>query len=557
MRYGGCRSYPTEVSAAAGSSSSSRAGWARAAGRSPRSNPAPASEPPTPPMPDRSAKRFSSPTVRLARSSRPSSMCRGRRCIHICEELMRAAAEQNYSLEEMDRQSLIHPATSIADHLKNDPTIIAGGSGVRVRDRHGRELIDCGAGLWCVNIGFGRAELGEAAAQAMRDLGYYHTFGSHSNEPIIRLADRVLTLLREKAGAGHLSKMFFGTSGSDANDTNFKLVRYYNNLLGRRQKKKVISRLGSYHGLTYAAGSLTGIAAFHKAFDLPIEGVLHTSCPHFYRFAENGEDEDAFTTRMVGDLEALIAREGADTIAAFIAEPIMGTGGVFLPPKGYFDRVQELLDEHDILFIADEVITGFGRTGSWFATGLFDLKPDIVTLAKGLTSAYFPLSASVISEKIWEVLRDASPEMGPFMHGFTYSGHPVGGAVGLANLDIMEREGLIENSAAMGTYLRDQLRERLADNPFVGDVRGAGLMVAVEYVADKKARRFFDAQTQPHRIISRKVLEEGVSVRALPYGEINSFSPPLCISRSDIDEVVERFTRGLERAMPELRQLAG
>jgi L-2,4-diaminobutyrate transaminase len=259
---------------------------------------------------------------------------------------------------------------------------------------------------------------------------------------------------------------------------------------------------------------------------------------------------------MVGDLEALIAREGAETIAAFIAEPIMGTGGVFLPPKGYFDRVQELLAEHDILFIADEVITGFGRTGAWFATGLFDLKPDIVTLAKGITSAYFPLSASVISEKIWEVLRDASPEMGPLMHGFTYSGHPVGGAVALANLDIMEREGLIENSADTGTYLRDQLRERLADNPFVGDVRGAGLMVAVEFVADKQTRRFFDAQTQPHRIISRKVLEEGVLVRALPYGEITSFSPPLCITRSEIDEVVERFTGGLERAMPELRQLA-
>jgi L-2,4-diaminobutyrate transaminase len=202
------------------------------------------------------------------------------------------------------------------------------------------------------------------------------------------------------------------------------------------------------------------------------------------------------------------------------------------------------------------VITGFGRTGAWFATGLFDLKPDIVTLAKGITSAYFPLSASVISEKIWEVLRDASPEMGPLMHGFTYSGHPVGGAVALANLDIMEREGLIENSAEMGAYLRDQLRERLADNPFVGDVRGAGLMVAVEFVADKQTRRFFDAQTQPHRIISRKVLEEGVLVRALPYGEITSFSPPLCITRSEIDEVVERFTGGLERAMPELWQLA-
>ena len=462
----------------------------------------------------------------------------------------------NYSLEEMDRQSLIHPATSIADHLKSGPAIIAGGSGVRLRDRNGRELIDCGAGLWCVNIGYGRAELGEAAAQAMRDLGYYHTFASYSNEPIIRLADRVLSLFREKAGAAHLSKVFFGTSGSDANDTNFKLVRYYSNLRGRPQKKKVIARLGSYHGLTYAAGSLTGIPAFHKAFDLPVEGVFHTSCPHFYRFAEKGEDEEAFTTRMVGDLEALIAREGADTIAAFIAEPIMGTGGVFLPPKGYFARIQEVLAENDILFIADEVITGFGRTGSWFATGLFGLKPDIVTLAKGITSAYFPVSASVISEEIWAVLRDASPEFGPLMHGFTYSGHPVGGAVGLANLDIMEREGLVENSAAMGAYLRDRLRDRLADNPFVGDVRGAGLMVAVEFVADRKARRFFDPQGRVHRIIARKVLEEGVLVRALPYGDITSFSPPLCITRSEIDEAVDRYIRGLERAMPELRELA-
>ena len=469
---------------------------------------------------------------------------------------MTAATVQNYSLEEMDRQSLLHPATSVADHLKNGPTIIAGGSGIKVKDRQGRDLIDCGAGLWCVNIGYGRAELGEAAAQAMRDLGYYHLFGSYSNEPIIRLADRVLSLFREKAGAGHLSKMFFGTSGSDANDTNFKLVRYYNNLRGRPQKKKIISRLGSYHGLTYAAASLTGIPAFHKAFDLPIEGIFHASCPHFYRFATSGEDEEAFTTRMVGDLEALICREGRETIAAFIAEPTMGTGGGFLPPKRYFARVQEVLAENDILFIADEVITGFGRTGAWFATGLYDLKPDIVTLAKGITSAYFPLSASVISEDIWAVLRDASPEFGPLMHGFTYSGHPVGGAVALANLDIIEREGLIENSAKLGAYLRDQLRERLADNPFVGDVRGAGLMVAVEFVADKRARRFFGPQAQPHRVVARQVLDEGMLVRALPYGEVVAFSPPLCITQSEVDEVIERFSRGLTRAMPELRQLA-
>jgi L-2,4-diaminobutyrate transaminase len=470
---------------------------------------------------------------------------------------MTATGAQNYSLEEMDRQSVFHPATSIADHLANGPTIIAGGSGVRLTDHRGRELIDCGAGLWCVNVGYGRAELGEAAARAMAELGYYHLFASYSNEPIIRLADRVLTLFREKAGAGHLSKVFFGTSGSDANDTNFKLVRYYNNLRDRPQKKKFISRLGSYHGLTYAAGSLTGITSFHMAFDLPVEGVVHTSCPHFYRFAEPGEDEAAFTERMIADLEALIAREGPDTVAAFIAEPVMGTGGVLLPPRGYFARVQQVLEKHDILFIADEVITGFGRTGAWFATGLYDLKPDIVTLAKGITSAYFPLSASVVSEKMWEVLREASPKYGPVMHGFTYSGHPVGGAVALANIDIIEREGLVDNSAKMGVYLRDRLRARVGDNPYIGEIRGQGLMVGVEFVADKAARRFFDPRTGAHRIVARNAFEQGLLVRALAFSETISFSPPLIISESEVDEAIERFARALDLAMPELRRLAG
>ena len=326
---------------------------------------------------------------------------------------------RNYSLEEMDRASIFHPVTSIADHLKKGPTIFSEGAGVRIKDQKGRDLIDCGSGLWCVNVGYGRAELAEAAMQAIHDLSYHHIFGSASNEPIIRLADKVLNLFHERAGAPHLSKIFFGTGGSDANDTNYKLVRYYNNLLGRPKKKKVISRLGGYHGLTYAAGSLTGIPVYHKAFDMPIEGVLHAACPHWYRFAEPGESEAAFSDRMVADLAAIIEREGAETIAAFIAEPIMGTGGVLLPPTGYFQRVQELLRANDILFIADEVITGFGRTGSWFATGLYGLRPDIVTLAKGITSAYFPVSASVISEEIWDVLASASPEMGPVMHGFT------------------------------------------------------------------------------------------------------------------------------------------
>jgi len=463
---------------------------------------------------------------------------------------------ENFSLEEMDRQSLFHPLTSIATHMKTGPLIVEHGSGVRIKDHRGRDMIDCGAGLWCVNVGYGRPEIAEAARKAIENLNYYHIFGGSSTEPIIRLADRVLTLFREQAGAGHLARVFFGTSGSDANDTNVKLVRYYNNLLGRPHKKKIISRAGSYHGLTTVAASLTGIPIYHKAWDLPLPGVVHTSCPHWYRFARAGESEAAFCDRMIAELESIIEREGPETIAAFIAEPIMGTGGALLPPEGYFARVQEVLDRHDILFIADEVITGFGRTGQWFATGLYDLKPDIVTLAKGITSAYFPVSASVISQKIWDVLESASPEYGPVMHGFTYSGHPVGGAIGLANLDIMEREGLIENSARQGRYLLNQLRETLGDHPYIGDIRGEGLIIAVEFIADRETRRPFDPKANVHRLVAARALELQLMVRPLPFIEVIPFSPPLCITEAECDEAVERFARALNDTTPELARLA-
>jgi L-2,4-diaminobutyrate transaminase len=463
---------------------------------------------------------------------------------------------RNYPLEDIDRETMFHPNTSIVDHLKKGPHIMAEANGVRVTDRQGRELIDCGAGLWCVNIGYGRREMGEAAKRAFENLAYHHIFGGTSNEPIIRLAERVLGLFHEKAGAPHLSKVFFGSGGSDANDTNFKLVRYYNNLRGKPKKKKIISRAGAYHGLTYAAGSLTGIPVYHKAFDLPLADVLHTSCPHYFRYGAAGESEEAFGARMVAEVETLIAKEGAETIAAFIAEPIMGTGGVLLPPKGYFHKLQALFERHDILFIADEVITGFGRTGHWFATGGMRLRPDIVTLAKGITSAYFPVSASVISEKIWTVLRDASPEFGPVMHGFTYSGHPVGGALGLANIEIMEREGLIEQAAEVGAYLRQLLGQRVGAHPHVGEVRGMGQMLAVEFVADKTERRFFAPKTGAHRLVATKAVEFGILTRALPFIEVNSFSPPLNMTRSDAEDAVERYGRALDAVTPDLARLA-
>jgi L-2,4-diaminobutyrate transaminase len=464
---------------------------------------------------------------------------------------------RNYPLEDIDRETMFHPMTSIADHLQKGPHIVSQARGIRIKDHKGRDLIDCGAGLWCVNIGYGRKEMADAAKTAIENLAYYHIFGGASNEPIIRTAERVLGLFHEKAGATHLSKVFFGTGGSDANDTNFKLVRYYNNLRGKPEKKKIISRLGAYHGLTYAAGSLTGIAVYHKAFDLPVPGVLHTSCPHYFRYGAVGETEDAFTARMIAEIEALIAREGADTIAGFIAEPIMGTGGVLLPPKGYFAKLQAVLDKHDILFIADEVITGFGRTGHWFATGAMQLKPDIVTLAKGITSAYFPLSASVISERIWTVLKGASAEFGPVMHGFTYSGHPVGGALALVNIDIIEREGLVQQAAEVGSYLLKLLTERVGGHPHVGEVRGMGQMLAVEFVADKATKRFFDPKAGVHRKVAAEALERGILTRALPFIDVTSLSPPLCMTRVEAEEAVDRYGKALDAVTPEMAKLAG
>ncbi len=446
-------------------------------------------------------------------------------------------------LAELDKATVLHPVTSIREQQRSAPFVVRSGSGSTIVDADGRSYLDAAAGLWCVNVGYGREELACAAADEMRRLGYFHTFGASSNEPQIRLAERVLRLLHEHAGATQLSRVFFGCSGSDANDTQLKLVRYYNNLRGLPRKKKIVSRLGAYHGLTLASGSLTAIPIYHRAFDLPIEGVLYTSTPHAYRGAAPGEDEEAYSARLAAELEALIAREGADTIAAFIAEPIMGTGGVLVPPRGYFERIQPILRRHDILFIVDEVICGFGRLGSWFGIGCYGLRPDLVTLAKGLTSAYFPMSAVVVSDAVWQVLAAGSEEFGVFAHGFTYSGHPVGGAVGLANLDLIESEGLVENAARMGALLRAGLTERLGDHPNVGEIRGRGLMLGVEFVADRVTREPFPPTVAFHRAVMARARQEGLLVRALPFGDVVSFSPPLCISEGEVLRIVEIFAK--------------
>ena len=451
----------------------------------------------------------------------------------------------NRSIEDVDRDSVFHPVTSIADHLKRGPTIMASGSGARLTDNHGKTYLDAMAGLWCVNVGYGREELAAAGYQALKDLGFFHTFASMGNEAIARLADKVLSLLRDEAGCARMSKVFFANSGSEANDTAIKLVRYFNNLRGAPLKKKIIARKGGYHGVTIGAGSLTGIPLYHKAFDLPIEGVIHVSCPHYYTFAEAGESEAAFTARLVGELKATIEAEGAETIAAFFAEPIMGTGGVLIPPAGYFEAIRPILRDNDILLVADEVICGYGRLGAWFGSGVYGMDPDLLTFAKGVTSGYFPVSGLAVSQGVWDVLADASPEVGAFAHGFTYSGHPVGGAIGLANIAVLEAEGLVANAAAVGAYFKQALSERLAEHPFVGDIRGEGLILAVELVADRQTRARFEPAAGKHRAVTAAAFERGLISRAMPFVDVNAFSPPLVFTRADVDETVDKYAASL------------
>jgi len=453
------------------------------------------------------------------------------------------------SLETLDKERVLHPATSIADHLKTGPRIMTEGRGITLVDTTGRQFLDAVAGLWCVNIGYGRHEVADAMGVQARKLGYYHTFSSMSNEPQIRLADRLLGLT-----PGTLSKVFFGNSGSDANDTQVKLVWYYNNLRGRPRKKKIVARLGAYHGTTVASASLTGLPAFHKAFDLPIGNVVHTATPHYYRFGAPGMSEEAYAEALAAELDDLIQREGPDTVAAFIAEPVMGAGGVLVPPRTYFDRVQVVLRKHDVLMIADEVICGFGRLGRMWGSEEYGIEPDLMTAAKGLTSAYFPLSAVFISERVWAVLRDGSPEIGAFAHGFTYSGHPVGCAAAMANLDILFGEDLVGNAARTGAYLQAQLRERVAGHALVGDVRGVGLIAGVELVADRATRQSFEPTVKIAARVAQRCLDLGLIVRALPTGHTLAFSPPLCITRAEIDEVLDRFVRGLDAVADELHR---
>jgi len=445
-------------------------------------------------------------------------------------------------LLEVDRAHFMHPSTHAHDHVTGalKGRIIKSASGIRVKDSDGQEFIDGFAGLYCVNIGYGRLEIAEAMYEQAKQLAYYHTYAGHSSEPIIELSSRIL----DWAPTG-MKKVYFGLSGSDANETQIKLVRYYNNVLGRPAKKKIISRQRAYHGSGITSGSLTGLPSFHMNFDLPQADVRHAMCPHFYK-APVGMSEADYVRQCAADLDQLIQSEGPDTVAAFIGEPVMGTGGIIVPPAGYWEAIQAVLNKYDVLLIADEVVCGFGRLGTPMGSHYFNMKPDLITVAKGLTSAYAPMSASIIGEKVWDVIEEASKREGAMGHGWTYSGHPVCAAAALANLNILESENIAANAAAVGALFNQRLREALADNPLVGEVRGVGMLAAIEFVADKTERIPFDPSRKVGPLIAAACMERGLIARALPHADILGFAPPLVMTSAEASEIVSITQAAIE-----------
>lgn len=456
------------------------------------------------------------------------------------------AAESD--VEHLDRIDVMHGFSTLHAQATNEVIVIDSATGMRVTDQRGREFLDAGGGLWCMNVGYGRQAIADAAAAQMAKLPYFHSFGLFSNEPLIRLAERLLKL----APPG-MKRVIFCSSGSEANDTQIKIVRRYNNLLGRTHKKKIIARLSSYHGSTVAAASLSGLPMMHASFDLPIPGILHTLSTDYHRRPADIGTPQQFTQHLVDELTQLIEAEGPHTIAAFIAEPITGTGGVLTPPPGYFREVKRVLDHYDILLIADEVITGFGRTGSWFASPALEVKPDLMSIAKGLTSGYFPMSGCLVSGKVADVLYADKSSHAMFAHGFTFAGHPVGAAVAHANLDIMEREDLPGNAQRVGTYLMERLRERLAGSPHVGEIRGKGLLVGVELDADPSARKPFAQYAKVGSLLSKACLEERLLVRGGHDRTMAALAPPLMATRADADEIVVRLGRAIDRVTSEVK----
>jgi 4-aminobutyrate---pyruvate transaminase len=441
-------------------------------------------------------------------------------------------------LDRADLAHMLHPNTNLAAFHKGGPLVLVRGQGVRVWDNHGRSYLEAMAGLWCTTLGYGDEELARVAYEQMRTLSFSHLFTGKSHEPGVRLADKLVRMAPFDA-----SRVFFGNSGSDANDTQIKLVWYYNNAIGRPAKKKIIARHKGYHGTTLASAGLTGLPSFHKLFDVPLPQILHTDAPYYYRGAAAGESEEDYASRLAANLESLILREGPDTVAAFIAEPLMGVGGVLLPPRTYFEKVQAVLAKHDVLLIDDEVITGFGRTGEVWGAQAFGMRPHTLSAAKALSSAYLPISAVLVPEFLYTPMIEASGEVGLFGHGFTYSGHPVAAAVALRALEIYEERGLYDHVRRMAPQFQERLRA-LASHPLVGDARGIGLVGGCELVQSKTTKAAFDAKRGVGARCMQACQDRGLIVRAV--GDTIVLCPPFIVTPDDIDEIFTLLQRGLD-----------
>ncbi|ANN60872.1 aspartate aminotransferase family protein [Mesorhizobium loti] len=453
-------------------------------------------------------------------------------------------------ITEKDRNSVLHPFTQLKDFATGklgDPTIVETGKGIRIQDARGNQFIDGFAGLYCVNVGYGRTEVADAISRQAYRLAYYHSYAAHTTDELAILSDRLV-----KMAPGKMSKVFYGMSGSDANETQAKLVWYYNNLRGKPTKKKIISRERGYHGCSVVSGSMTGMSFYHDHMDLPLPQIVHTGVPHHYWGATPGETEREFSARRAAELDQLIERLGPDNVGAFIGEPVLGTGGITPPPEGYWEAIQTVLKKHDVLLIADEVITGFGRTGSMFGSQHYGIEPDLITIAKGLTSAYFPLSAAIVGEKVYKVLEDGADKVGAFSHGYTYSGHPIGAAAANAVLDIVEKEDLPGNARDVGAFFQAQLQEKFAQLPIVGEVRGVGLMGAIEFVADRDNRKRFDPALKVGARISKAARDRGLIARAMPHGDILGFAPPLVTTKAEAEEIVAIAESAVRSVMDEL-----
>jgi 4-aminobutyrate--pyruvate transaminase len=441
-----------------------------------------------------------------------------------------------------DVETLVHPYANLVALREHGPLVLEHGNGIFVYDNEGRPYIEGMAGLWCAALGYGNEELIEAATAQMRKLSFAHLFTGLSHDPAIELAERIKELAPVPT-----SKVFFCSSGSEANDTQVKLVWYMNNALGRPRKKKIISRMRAYHGVTVAAASLTGLVNNHRDFDLPIAGILHTACPHHYRYAQDGETDVEFAIRLGRELEDLILSEDAETVAAFIAEPVMGAGGVIVPPKTYFPQIAQVCRKYDVYMISDEVICGFGRLGAPFGCNALGYEPHSISIAKALTSGYAPLSAVTVPQSMYDALLEDSRKIGIFAHGFTYSGHPVSAAIAIRALEIYARDRIVEQAARKAPQFQARLAA-LADHPLVGEARGLGLVGGIELVADKRSKRSFEPKAGVAAQAVRFAQQEGLIVRYLA-GDVISICPPLIIAPGEIDELFARLARALDRTL--------